>query len=169
MAHRRRLTKGLDTNEVKELDQAWRFAPFIRTTPERDGHDPADRYRRNAAGKTMPALLKGPQQARRLCSRAPIAGDLRLVAGEQSGRNRRTHACSHPHACKASREIRRVGDGVVPRPGRGRHNHGDPEGPFHLGWEAPDSDRLSRQADDASGLVQARPNPEERRSDRREA
>jgi hypothetical protein len=30
MPHRRRLTKGLSTNEVKELDQAWGFAPFIR-------------------------------------------------------------------------------------------------------------------------------------------
>jgi hypothetical protein len=29
MAHRRRTTNGLSTDEVKELDRAWRFAPFI--------------------------------------------------------------------------------------------------------------------------------------------
>jgi hypothetical protein len=40
---------------------------------------------------------------------------------------------------------------------------------FTLGWKATHGNWLSRQADDAPSLVQAGPNPEERRPDRREA
>ena len=84
MAYRRRTTKGLSTNEVKERTSLALCAAH-RTAIERDGNYSADRDRRNVSGGPMRALFKGPQQARRLRPWAQAPGRLRMVAGEQPG------------------------------------------------------------------------------------
>jgi hypothetical protein len=106
MAHRRHTTKGLNTDEVRELNAAWYHAGRIgrplnvMVTVRPIGVDemsPADRCGLFSKIRNKTWCVRAREVALK---------HFRLVTGDQPRRDRRAHARSHAYAIKAPGEVR---------------------------------------------------------------